>query len=39
LDTASVVVLGSALGLLLLVQVLAWLFGYRKSFTDEAERA
>jgi len=39
LDTASVVVLGSALGLLLLVQGLAWLFGYRKSFTDEAERA
>ena len=38
LDTASVVVLGSVLGLLLLVQALAWLFGYRKSFTDEAER-
>jgi putative tricarboxylic transport membrane protein len=38
LDTASVVVLGSALGLLLLIQGLAWLFGYRKSFTDEAER-
>jgi putative tricarboxylic transport membrane protein len=38
LDTASVVVLGSALGLLLLVQALAWLFGYRKSFTDQAER-
>jgi putative tricarboxylic transport membrane protein len=39
LDTASVVVLGSVLGLLLLVQALAWLFGYRKSITDEAERA
>jgi hypothetical protein len=26
------------LGLLLLVQGLAWVFGYRKSFTDEAER-
>jgi len=38
LDTASVVVLGSALGLLLLIQGLAWLFGYRKSITDEAER-
>jgi hypothetical protein len=38
LDTASVVVLGSALGLLLLVQALAWLFGYRKSLTDQAER-
>ncbi len=39
LDTASLVVLGSVLGLLLLVQALAWAFGYRKSFTDEAERA
>src|SRR5262245_27465426 len=39
LDTASVVVLGSVLGLLLLVQALAWVFGYRKSITDEAERA
>jgi hypothetical protein len=39
LDTASVVVLGSALGLLLLIQGLAWVFGYRKSVTDEAERA
>lgn len=39
LDTASVVVLGSALGLLVLVQALAWVFGYRKSFADEAERA
>jgi putative tricarboxylic transport membrane protein len=38
-DTASVVVLGSALGLLLLIQGLAWVFGYRKSVTDEAERA
>ena len=39
LDTASVVVLGSALGLMLLIQGLAWVFGYRKSVTDEAERA
>src|SRR6267142_994585 len=39
LDTASVVVLGSVLGLLLLIQGLAWVFGYRKSVTDEAERA
>jgi putative tricarboxylic transport membrane protein len=38
LDTASIVVLTSALGLLLLVQALAWAFGYRKSFADEAER-
>ena len=39
LDTASVMVLGSALGVLLLIQVIAWMFGYRKSVTDEAERA
>jgi putative tricarboxylic transport membrane protein len=38
LDTASVVVLGSVLGLLLLMQAFAWWFGYRKSVTDEAER-
>jgi hypothetical protein len=25
--------------LLLLVQALAWVFGYRKSVTDEAERS
>jgi hypothetical protein len=39
LDTASVVVLGSVLGLLLLMQALACVFGYRKSFTNDAERA
>jgi len=39
LDTASIVVLGSVLALLLLVQALAWAFGYRKSFADDAERA
>jgi TctA family transporter len=39
LDTASVVVLGSVLGLLLIIQGLAWVFGYRKSIGDEAERA
>jgi putative tricarboxylic transport membrane protein len=38
-DAASVTVLGCALGLLLAVQVLAWAFGYRKSFADRAERA
>ena len=31
--SASVVVLGSALGLLLPIQGLAWVFGYRKSVT------
>ena len=39
LDTVSIIVRASALGLLLLLQVLAWAFGYRKSFADEAERA
>ena len=39
LDTASIIVLSAALGLLLIVQALAWAFGYRKSFADEAERA
>jgi hypothetical protein len=38
LDTASVVVLGSALALLLFIQGLAWVFGYRKSVTGESER-
>jgi putative tricarboxylic transport membrane protein len=39
LDTASIIALASALGVLLLMQALAWAFGYRKSFADEAERA
>ena len=38
-DHASVIMLTSALGLLLMVQALAWAFGYRKSFADEAEGA
>jgi putative tricarboxylic transport membrane protein len=38
-DKASLLVLVSAAGLLLLVQGLAWAFGYRKSMADEAERA
>jgi putative tricarboxylic transport membrane protein len=38
-DKASIIVLTSAVGLLLLVQALAWAFGYRKSFADEAEGA
>jgi putative tricarboxylic transport membrane protein len=38
-DSASVIVLMSTLGLLLVVQALAWTFGYRKSFADEAESA
>jgi putative tricarboxylic transport membrane protein len=36
-DQASIIVLTSVLGLLLGVQALAWLFGYRKSMADEAE--
>jgi putative tricarboxylic transport membrane protein len=38
-DTASVIVLTSALGILLAVQALAWAFGYRKAIADEAEGA
>jgi putative tricarboxylic transport membrane protein len=38
-DTASVIVLASALGILLAVQALAWAFGYRKAIADEAEGA
>jgi putative tricarboxylic transport membrane protein len=38
-DKASIIVLTSALGVLLMVQALAWAFGYRKSFADTAERA
>src|SRR5215470_7704421 len=38
-DYASIIVLTSVLGLLLIVQALAWAFGYRKSFADEAEGA
>jgi putative tricarboxylic transport membrane protein len=38
-DHASMIVLTATLGLLLVVQGLAWAFGYRKSFADEAESA
>ena len=38
-DKASIIVLTATVGLLLTVQALAWAFGYRKSFADEAERA
>jgi putative tricarboxylic transport membrane protein len=34
---ASIILLTSVLGLLLSVQAVAWLFGYRKSMADEAE--
>jgi putative tricarboxylic transport membrane protein len=39
LDAACIIVLASALGLLLVMQVLAWALGYRKSFADQTERA
>jgi hypothetical protein len=38
-DSTSIIVLTSVLGLLLSVQALAWLFGYRKSVADEVEGA
>jgi putative tricarboxylic transport membrane protein len=38
-DHASLIVLASTVGILLVVQGLAWAFGYQKSFADEAERA
>jgi putative tricarboxylic transport membrane protein len=38
-DKASIIVLSATIGLLLTVQALAWAFGYRKSFADEAEGA
>jgi putative tricarboxylic transport membrane protein len=38
-DHTSLIVLTSVLGLLLAVQALAWVFGYRKSVADEAEGA
>jgi len=38
-DQASLIVLAMVGGLLLVVQALAWAFGYRKSFADEAEGA
>ena len=34
-DRLSVAVLASTLGVLLTIQALAWIFGYRKSFADE----
>src|SRR5215472_8918141 len=38
-DHASLIVVTSVLGLLLAVQAMAWVFGYRKSVADEAEGA
>ena len=38
-DYASIIVVAAVAGLLLSLQALAWAFGYRKSFADEAERA
>jgi putative tricarboxylic transport membrane protein len=38
-DKASIIVLTASVGLLLGVQGIAWAFGYRKTFADEAEGA
>ena len=38
-DQASMIVLAASVGLLLGVQGIAWAFGYRKGFADEAEGA
>ena len=38
-DRAAVIVLCIAIGLIVGVQAIAWVFGYRKSFADEAEGA
>jgi hypothetical protein len=38
-DSASVIVVTSALGLLLAVQAPVWVFGCRKAIADEAESA
>jgi hypothetical protein len=39
LDYPSIYVVTSVVGLLLLSWVVAWSFGYRKSFADHAEQA
>jgi putative tricarboxylic transport membrane protein len=36
-DSAAIIVLMCAVGLLLVVQTLAWVLGYRKSLADEAD--
>jgi putative tricarboxylic transport membrane protein len=38
-DNASLIVIAGAGGILIVVQGLAWAFGYRKSYADAAERA
>jgi putative tricarboxylic transport membrane protein len=38
-DQASLIVILTAAGLLLILQACAWAFGYRKSIADQAERA
>jgi TctA family transporter len=37
-DYSSLLVIGSFIGLLLLLQGFAWAFGYSKSVADQAER-
>jgi putative tricarboxylic transport membrane protein len=38
-DNASLIVIATVVGLLLVLQACAWAFGYRKAIADEAERA
>ena len=38
-DQASLIVIGTVVGLLLILQGFAWAFGYRKAIADQAERA
>jgi hypothetical protein len=39
LDNASLIVLAVSASLILGVQAIAWAFGYKKQFADEAESA
>jgi putative tricarboxylic transport membrane protein len=38
-DQASLIVIVTVAGMLLILQACAWVFGYRKSIADQAERA
>jgi putative tricarboxylic transport membrane protein len=38
-DSAALIVIAAALGLVLILQALAWTFGYRKSVADQADRS
>jgi putative tricarboxylic transport membrane protein len=38
-DSAALIVIATALGLVLILQAFAWTFGYRKSVADQADRS